>query len=713
MITNCILDGINSNEENVPAAIGRIVSSSMLSNNIDLSYILENVLDMCGSKELSSRCIGHGLFETMMRSTPLKEQEGKVLVFIDRLPGLLDAVSSEQEMISLISLFNCLHRSKTDSITLRLENTLSRLVTSAVRLANKNDTCVFGLSILLELLSSKNPALLSLHITPIRRVCIGYLGHPTAYILAANILSLCFSIENMEAWNAAWIAHIVESGKILEALGITVQGLRDHPLSKSPSILAEIAKDHQGMSKAITLERMFRGCCKVLEQMLINGCSSSFVSIELETLLCVLSAVLSLNIEISSSDPKCTIRNIQGVSAVDLIVILAQLKIHALNLLKTLITEPRLSLLKVAQPICRMVNAVASSREVQCMSSIASLAMETLALASRCFPSTIAQAGSRTGVSILVEMLLTEIAELVKPQDRLTQIDDSNNNHQSFRPLDNLYSEEATAAGAEVIFKVCEDILLNCSVLLEESVRVSIEVGIGHVLRCMMKGILTPVVTDRRLRRNIAEKIRSEPRLQSAILRLATTELLSSHRNGGMGGNLPLLLRAAECCLGQSITASDAKRALLAVECLIHPAAVVLPPMPVPVLVESRLKLRSEAMQRLAQDNNNNNDVDDADSLPSVTTTMIRENTKTAVKTTVDFKRKRDENDTDESTDNKKISNKSKGKHTVPETQTQSQYRFGIANSKTTVDVTAKANSDDDSEDDLPDIDITANPDDD
>lgn len=140
-------------------------------------------------------------------------------------------------------------------------------------------------------------------------------------------------------------------------------------------------------------------------------------------------------------------------------------------------------------------------------------------------------------------------------------------------------------------------VIQACGPLLPDITRHSIEACIGHALLCMAKGIQTALPTDRRMRRCSCEPIRSDSTLQTLILKMATTEIMSVFK-GKISGNIPTLRRAAEACLGGNITlVSTARNALLVIESLTHPVGVLLPPVPVDLLVQDALHQRDEALQ--------------------------------------------------------------------------------------------------------------------
>eukprot|EP00607_Mallomonas_marina_P006605 CAMPEP_0182434354 /NCGR_PEP_ID=MMETSP1167-20130531/69347_1 /TAXON_ID=2988 /ORGANISM="Mallomonas Sp, Strain CCMP3275" /LENGTH=553 /DNA_ID=CAMNT_0024624149 /DNA_START=591 /DNA_END=2252 /DNA_ORIENTATION=- len=551
--------------------------------------------------------------------------------------------------------------------------------------------------------------------------------------MATKVLALCFSIESADGWTAAWTAHSVEGGKVVEELGIDVQGLQTHALYPTPSILANNYKHSHGLEKAIGLERMFRGCCGVLQQMLLCGCVSGAVSLDLSPVLSMLSAVLSLQVDASLSDPKSIIQNDHGLSAVDLSVILAELKIHSISLLRTLLLTPRPALLKSSVSICRIVNILMNCRETHTLSSVSGLAVQVMALAVKCFPTVATQTGGKSGISVLVDMFLRETSLLVRSQsgvaaNTLISVTGkgvaSDSNGMGTSSLDNSGSAGGTPAGAEAVMDAIEELLLVGSALLEEQLRVCVEVGTGQLLLCLCKGVMLPMAVDRRLKRYRCELIRCQPHLQSKVLQLATTELQTSHRNGAIGGNLPYLRRAAEACLGQAETISVARRALLAIETLIHPVAAVLPPMPMQILVDGRLKQRSEASFSTTGSGvelvvGSESRVSAEEYTDRSSTSGVKRNQDVVTFESHANGKKRKTKETEEKQSNSSEGDQSEEVAAVtevfepPEPCTKQTFRFGSVESVLSTSKTSRTGDNDaaDESDELPDIDIAAEPD--
>lgn len=192
----------------------------------------------------------------------------------------------------------------------------------------------------------------------------------------------------------------------------------------------------------------------------------------------------------------------------------------------------------------------------------------------------------------LVDMFLAETYDLVRSRSKVTATED-----EVAQPLDNGICAGPTAAGADIVIDTVEELLLCCSPLLEDALRASIEAAVAQLLACIAKGVIVPTTPDRRMRRLTSERLRTAPELQEKVLRLAMSEVSSSPKNGILSGNLSLLRSAAQACLGQRTTASSARKAMLLVEAFVHPTAIPIPPTPIHLLVEDRLRTRAQQQQ--------------------------------------------------------------------------------------------------------------------
>ena len=184
---------------------------------------------------------------------------------------------------------------------------------------------------------------------------------------------------------------------------------------------------------------------------------------------------------------------------------------------------------------------------------------------------------------------MCEIRWLSESQSSVTSSSSSSSSNIDNNNENQIHLNGGTIAGPIVILDACEKLLLFCSPLLNDTYRNTIEVALQLALDCICKGVSVELPSDRKLRRAITERIRRNPYYLNSILKLSTIELLASPKNGLMSGNGPILMRAAQCCLGLHETSAEAMKALLIVQSVLMPTAIALPPISIPVLVENRI----------------------------------------------------------------------------------------------------------------------------
>jgi hypothetical protein len=96
------------------------------------------------------------------------------------------------------------------------------------------------------------------------------------------------------------------------------------------------------------------------------GCISGAITLDVSVLLPMLSILLSTTTSISSSfNPKDSITNECGIDDIDFNIILIQLKYTGVTLLQSILNTMKMHLLKLAHPICRIINTIFTSREIR------------------------------------------------------------------------------------------------------------------------------------------------------------------------------------------------------------------------------------------------------------------------------------------------------------------------------------------------------------
>lgn len=98
--------------------------------------------------------------------------------------------------------------------------------------------------------------------------------------------------------------------------------------------------------------------------------------------------------------------------------------------------------------------------------------------------------------------------------------------------------EEDNDDFSALVFRNIESLLRDCGALLPLAAREFIEQQIRIGLSCLEKGVLTPSLCDRRVKRNRCERLRQSAKLQEAFLNVALAEILASSKSGIVSSNL-------------------------------------------------------------------------------------------------------------------------------------------------------------------------------
>ena len=311
-----------------------------------------------------------------------------------------------------------------------------------------------------------------------------------------------------------------------------------------------------------------------------------------------LSLCLCLSLSVADSLTQNSIESEYGVSPIDLMVVVADIKIHVLGVLNALLQIQNRSLLRVCSALCRPIGAVLGSTDGRKLSRLSRAALAALSSAARCFPTALARE-AKIGINTLLEFFQREMTILTQSRSSVLISDhadgatagvtDDRGNSTGSRS-----GPTATPAGTEAVFSAVETLLLYSGNVLPTEIRDALEYVVGQGLACLCKGVLPPLQYDRRMRRSPCERLREQPATQISLLKVAVAEVLSSSKDGIVSGNVALLRHVCGLLLLQPVTSAEAAKGLLAVESLMFPASVVLPTAPPDVLVNKMLAARAK-----------------------------------------------------------------------------------------------------------------------
>eukprot|EP01034_Spumella_vulgaris_P021701 gene21701-27752_t len=418
--------------------------------------------------------------------------------------------------------------------------------------------------------------------------------------LLSSVFSLYVSIESAENWVAHWLAVTDECSRALTLLDITSASKQKQVFAAQPLLPSLGASKLRGAAKALHVASVFEGLCAVLKEMLVHGCSTGAVALNLTIFVPMVTLLLSTAMDVSAADAVCRIESEQGVSPVDVCLVVSQLKLSILSVLKQLFDANHPTLLLVSSALFRPVASLLNRPEARRVPSLMEAAINCVRTAARAFPNTVADSLNNRGCSVLVDMLQAEMHALTALRSLVTGAtgDEEEAGDKKAPKKNNVYSlvnsSSSSSAGSNgnqlagalspevsrALFAACEALLTHCSATLSTALRHALEEAVGQGLVCLLKGILPPQYADRKVHRSQCEFLRQDPAAQGALLRLATVEVLVPSRTGSNSTNISVLRRVSESCVWHPETAADATRALLVIGALMHPVALTLPAFP-------------------------------------------------------------------------------------------------------------------------------------
>jgi hypothetical protein len=560
------------------------------------SSFVEYALVLVGT---SDRVVGLRLLTSALQSGQLRGKEGRVTGLLDRLPSLILSTSSISEADALSNLVGAILDLGGEELLAHLNKGFSKLASSCSRVIATGDaghsSLLSALSVLQQLAHSRSRTLLLPSSIGVRQACNDLLSRcPTLYKEASSLLASMVALENATEWTAQWLLVSRECVDLLQnRLGVHVSV--NKALASPCALPADTPQS--GCRKALAVETCLRSKCQVLSEMLRVGCSSGPASCDLSAFVPLLQATLSLTLSLSPHDTKCAIVNDQGVSPVDLCLVSSSIKVHVLGVLRALLRGRHPGLARAAVTLCRPLLALLAGRECAALPA-AALQLRALQCCSLCceaFPSVVGVTlGGSTGLQALVAHFAAEVHVWCSHRGAVgvdfgVLEEGSSSSSSSSSSLSVLACMPRWMALADTI----HSLLLFCGQLLPVPLRANIEAALGEALLCMCKGLLRRHGAETKTHRAPVELLRAAPSLQEAVLRLATTEALSSQRSGVLTGNLAALRGAAAAALQQPETGAAAMAASLALEALLQPAAVPLPAMPVVAAAGDALAYRA------------------------------------------------------------------------------------------------------------------------
>lgn len=293
-----ILSELKGSRSDTIAILSRIFekgSNQIVGSNLQ-NEIITTVEQLITS--LNTKCNGrnttcHVLSIILKSLHKLPELEGRFYTVVDRLPTILESVAlSLEETDGFELLLNSILNS-TDEMITRMNKILPKIVSISCRLCEKENTLLFGLSVLISFAMSKSRMLLYPSASAVRRCCYQAIDHTIYYTHATHLLALQNSTETPENWMNNWSVLTVECVRIIQLLGIKINVDKSVtekcvPLLQSNTRVLRL----HGCRKALAVERALRGFCASLDKVhipcfLFDRIDVSFLSVFFFNFSCV------------------------------------------------------------------------------------------------------------------------------------------------------------------------------------------------------------------------------------------------------------------------------------------------------------------------------------------------------------------------------------------------------------------------------------------
>ncbi len=584
LATSSLLD-VNLQDSFLDTAINSLLANSVhsidtpLLDKADAMYIIVLILEKIPVLSLTSSTIG------------------KLCNFSDKIPSLIENIANTQECSTLCCLINIfiskflmtsIKSNQQDNIQNRLLKVMPKIISTCIRQLGKDEVSTINVAcdVLISLAKCPTTRPLFSNSSTIIQLCSKLFVNTSVNQVASSLIAILVSLESNEGWSTAWQFYLNELVHLCKYIGIisnkneAVTAEDGAGSSNSRLQLRSINSDvllkcKSGIEKVIMIERLFSCYCHILQGMLSYGVSNTLISIEISVFLQVISSVLTCSTHnVASSDSKAMIENKNGISVVHLSIVSPQLKLNCLVIITELLQIHHSSLLPIGNTLVTLISPMLAAP------NMALLKCYQLLCAS--FPTIIVK---QNGLSHLLLLLEREMYAITT--SKVSIIADDEVVHISDEKIDLLV----------VLFETCELLLLSCGPILQSSSRELLEVQVGLGLYTLSKGVIIPQLEDRKISRNPSAMIRYSTKLQNSLLKLAVAEIIASPSNGVVSGNIPLLRNAAQCCIYNHETSSNALKALMIVDSQYTPTSIIIPTVPAVISGKCSIDNKPKSLQ--------------------------------------------------------------------------------------------------------------------
>lgn len=311
--------------------------------------------------------------------------------------------------------------------------------------------------------------------------------------------------------------------------------------------------------------------------------------------------------------------NENGLSTVDLAAMVPKLKVHSLRLLSTLLSTRNPALLRfssaLSDPLLSML------LDADCIQIDSSLAIPVLSALTGCikaYPTIVLRGSAHKSLQVVLEQFRTIVGAVTQSRTSVvysasthtgmhssttepisedmtaveswygneSDVTEGHNNNSTSGNYNNRLSTLSSSFFLSTIFTdyftcfshTIEALLLYSGPMLPTKMREYIEITLTQALLCLQKGVLPLQPPNRHLKRSLSpEVLRQSSTLQSLIIQLCMTDVLTPGADDIVSGNMTLLRSVCQSCLLQSDTSLQAVRTLCVIDAVLFPSAVTLP----------------------------------------------------------------------------------------------------------------------------------------
>ena len=273
-----VLSDISDHWVDSAAVLSRVIviceSQSVRSQSLqtDVSSSVTNLISTLVNKKAMNRTMIYRLLVSILDYAHLfPGVESRIASIVEKVPYMIESLASNDvntdEMKSFLCLLEVILNSKSDIIVTETTKVFLKIAASASRMCDKEITIEIGFSVLSILVSSPLGLMLQPSMNMIWKACLNGVCHPLHYVTASELLARIISSGNADIWMSLWNAILVECIRLMLLLGIPLNVDRS-AIRTRVSMLptdVQISRLH-GVRKALLIERSFRGCTKLIQE---------------------------------------------------------------------------------------------------------------------------------------------------------------------------------------------------------------------------------------------------------------------------------------------------------------------------------------------------------------------------------------------------------------------------------------------------------------